>query len=101
MAILSQKKIQVLDVGELVESGKESRNKYFYKVLQVWTGKTAGNMRVYAEKGREGFHDDLDNLTAGDYMVDIVERNGDFGAIELVYQNPQPSKQPKSQEQKA
>lgn len=90
MAVITQKKIQVLGVGQLETARESSATKYGRRALNVWTGSNAGVIQVYAEKGREGDYSDIENLPVGEYTVDIVERHGDYGVLEMVFQNPKP-----------
>lgn len=90
MAVITQKKIQVLGVGPLETQRPDATNKYGRRALNVWTGSNAGVIQVYAEKGREGIYTDIENLPVGEYTVDVVERHGDYGVLEMVFQNPKP-----------
>jgi hypothetical protein len=82
------KKITVLGVSEVQTQRPDAARKYARVQLQIWTGQLAGAMMVYGDPEKKG--EDLKDFPTGDYMVEIQERHGDYGLIEVVYANPVP-----------
>lgn len=82
----TEKKVVVLKAGE-IESGKSATGReWSRRVLQIWSGEIAGAIRVYDTTEK------LNELTAGEYMCEYVERNGDAGNIDITLGNFRPAR---------